>query len=792
MFTQPGDDSASPSNKTSSLSRSHLDEDDEEDDISSGRYKIQESDIQKELEALLPKLQSVQSILSPFSDFDCNSFPGTHSTIRGTGSSGQTGKFIDTEDKAKLSTALLMNTPPSKGIMQTPTTNGRGLTASVRKQVIKSPATSRVDAFLLALHRAGYSNLEHYQASQTPHGLNKEGTGLTDFSYKYFFSSALNTADDPSSPLPSGQHSYLDHPLLFHTEDEIDRRYSPTEEEYVIQKLNTLIFPSVGARNARNRSNEEWGDFTAASLKKNWDLEEEFDEKIEKEIVKVIEAKKLVIESNGNTNATSATSAGMTSDEVEEDEVEDDSFGGEGKMLASIEAEEVEEDREEHDLDFTDHGQNPGTSITPSLARKQVTIVLPTDNLLSPSSAYDSDTSYSANSPMSCSRDDSYPNLSYPTTPSASSAGQTMFTATTPLTAGKRAASFGDDRDSRLDGDFIVYARGKMLCPDYSIPLYTGLQETPEISHYLAPATSSTPTTGFSGYDNTLQHNQTNANRAKVLPVRRHLSGSNTGTGAALSAGMRAAGGNSGVESHYASHILECVIRPDIELKDYISLLTTILREWNSLHRINLPHRNHIVVTWNLPSNSSGHNQHSQGVTREYDRIDLQIAISRQLRQRVLIIQFLRRLTSTTMATTQALLRATPHTAQQQSGSLISEGTKLASMLSFSSLTSGGGGGDIYNLSANLATAVTQQHLQTSQNQSNNNSNSNSHSNNTNNSSGNSTSNAIEFQPLAKVPIVKEMMKAIKVFPYRPSPCFYPYIPICRYLLTRTSLFDTI
>lgn len=122
-----------------------------------------------------------------------------------------------------------------------------------------------------------------------------------------------------------------------------------------------------------------------------------------------------------------------------------------------------------------------------------------------------------------------------------------------------------------------------------------------------------------------------------------------------------------GTSSHgyYVVHLLECVVRPDVELRHLLATVLKVARTRDC--KCYFPHNNHVVLkaqshapvpsapatTGNQRAHYHGSSVSSAGVgvppaadLREWDQIDVQVVLSQEVRQRMLVCQFLRRVPS--------------------------------------------------------------------------------------------------------------------------------------------------
>ncbi|KAJ1411634.1 hypothetical protein B484DRAFT_402558, partial [Ochromonadaceae sp. CCMP2298] len=132
-------------------------------------------------------------------------------------------------------------------------------------------------------------------------------------------------------------------------------------------------------------------------------------------------------------------------------------------------------------------------------------------------------------------------------------------------------------------------------------------------------------------------------------------SGGTSGSGTSGSGGSSTSGGGggSGVKDFiinnrrrvgcYVVHLLECVLRPDMELKEILACTLRVARARG--YRCLYPNTGHILIKPYSSAHLEGGEAGGGGITdrREWDHIDVQVVMSKELRQRVLLCQFLRK-----------------------------------------------------------------------------------------------------------------------------------------------------
>lgn len=236
----------------------------------------------------------------------------------------------------------------------------------------------------------------------------------------------------------------------------------------------------------------------------------------------------------------------------------------------------------------------------------------------------------------------SFPDLDSVDTESvASTPIQTENTITTPTKAAKNG-----EVDLRVHGDFNVWSGGYMLSSEYIQQEYVGLHPT-ALSHYLedgklvlSTAQSSTLSTGNSAVVSASAGASSGVNQvlSTATASLKFNEYSNSGSTFALPSDTNARG-------YYNLHVMECVLRPDVEAKIIMAIVVKMAKERN--FKCSLLQLNHAVITLkrNHPIPNISKTGDVQGkALREWDQIDVQICISRELRQRVLLIQFLKRI----------------------------------------------------------------------------------------------------------------------------------------------------
>ncbi len=470
---------------------------------------------------------------------------------------------------------------------------------SPTSQLLHTP-NSRVDAFLLALEKAGYVNLQlstrDSRQNTAQKTSKKELSGLRDSQYDYFFASALGGNDDEAhkdgrlsantSPLksPNRYENAIGHPLdgmnrlaSSHSSAASSFPYgenlslfppslfpSPSDEVYIVTKLQ------------RNFIAKE--DFTAESLRRNWDMEEEDDD----------------------GDVVDGTDSDLTITPVQIH-----NRGNIGKPI----------------------GQDTPMGMISSINN----IPLSTEN---------SQTVYASKDTQVC---------------SSTEAGEKLSSIQE-----KDKKNAMNLEDLRLHGDFSVMSNGDKMNGDNLSQYYVGLQIT-ALTHY--------------------------NDGGRLIPMNSIAKYSIGGGGNSSVTNTSAVSQSIPTQYYYTQYIMECIVRPDVENTLVYSVVSKYFKSLK--YKVTVSQRNHLKVQptkqaitqyakENKPSlflgdgssNSSGGiavenilfgNNLAKTTTTtlvpiepsfaeifshfpyEWDHIDLQVAISRDVRQRVLLLQFLKK-----------------------------------------------------------------------------------------------------------------------------------------------------
>lgn len=207
-------------------------------------------------------------------------------------------------------------------------------------------------------------------------------------------------------------------------------------------------------------------------------------------------------------------------------------------------------------------------------------------------------------------------------------------------------------KDLRLNGDFSVWSAGRMLFTYHLQSEYVGLYST-AVTHVnndgkLVPLASISQMSLPNGSD----HNASPGS-SKLNDLHSGFDQVNPNNVASSPRGF------------FNVHTVECVIRPDIELKVIMASIVKLAKI--TQNKCIILHRSHAVI---MPSRSSrpsltntlfqqgqsgagssssdanegSKSNNSNTGMREWDQIDIQICVSRELRQRVILLQFMRRI----------------------------------------------------------------------------------------------------------------------------------------------------
>lgn len=226
-------------------------------------------------------------------------------------------------------------------------------------------------------------------------------------------------------------------------------------------------------------------------------------------------------------------------------------------------------------------------------------------------------------------------------------------------------ATTSKSKDSRLQGDFTVWNNSNnMRCSVLGIKeRYVGLYDT-MLSHnvedgILIPAVynSSGNNSGKYNKENNSSHSLSNSNGSSngTSLHNKYISALHNNNGP-----MMLTGDESNV-GYYITHLLECIIRPDILLTNITTSIIKVAKIND--FKINTSQRSHIILS--IPKSrqrtsfetikaSMLNTISSDGSTpavssknaitnKEFDMMDIQVCISREVRQRVLLIQFFKK-----------------------------------------------------------------------------------------------------------------------------------------------------
>ena len=503
--------------------------------------------------------------------------------------------------------------------------------------LLQTPS-GKVDEFLIALEKAGYVQPSQHE----PRSPERKSSS------RFFFSSAMEESPERRIKDTTEDYDHLVPSPLFPFP-----AMSSSDQEHMIQKLNSMII------------NEE---FTAESLKKNWDMEEEYEDELTDKletISKVIEEKKKHSMSNLYTSMdediTHYGSLGNVTPSSESASDQNTSGRNSSNLVEKINIEES------LSFDVNRSQSNDVEDPNNSSAIVDLSTILPKKEVTEDLEAVEKENNHplvqssEKKNPTSLIRSSSFTQISKSNRERASSS---------PKKQSQQESN--PTKDGRLNGDFIIWSSGKMLNADYTSENYVGLYEN-EITHFidsgkliLLNKLSSKLTLAIASGSSTYQqssHNHQHQNHP-VLSQQGFQQGFQDFTENILLQTATTFDPNN-PRGFYPIQVMETVIRPDIELKFFMSLIIKIAKKFNL--KCNPLQRNHMVVTptpsrnnplknlisGTLSSSSSSHHQNNQDTNnnesdqqqnkQEFDQIDIQIVISRELRQRVLLIQFLKR-----------------------------------------------------------------------------------------------------------------------------------------------------
>lgn len=207
--------------------------------------------------------------------------------------------------------------------------------------------------------------------------------------------------------------------------------------------------------------------------------------------------------------------------------------------------------------------------------------------------------------------------------------------------------------ESIVHGDFYIWSEGNKLTAEYINSAYVGMNRT-AVTHnndngVLVPANLAPESTTTIPGTNV----PANFGGAKPKQVPNTAPASKHG--------------------YYVVYLLECVVRPDIELRDLLACVLKVARTRDC--KCVFPHNNHVILKSQTPqqgfinpahihpvgenihghklntvvsASSSSTSTSSTGELREWDQIDVQVVVSQEVKQRMLVCQFLRRVPTLT------------------------------------------------------------------------------------------------------------------------------------------------
>eukprot|EP01032_Pedospumella_encystans_P008787 gene8787-10396_t len=216
--------------------------------------------------------------------------------------------------------------------------------------------------------------------------------------------------------------------------------------------------------------------------------------------------------------------------------------------------------------------------------------------------------------------------------------------------------------ESIVHGDFYIWSHGSKLTAESINSSYVGLNPT-SVTHnndngVLVPATLPSPSVPGSQLPREVNMH-TNSNTVGISGIRGSNILPNQGTSANAShnAGYGVVPRTDTKHGYYVVYLLECVVRPDIELRDLLACVLKVARTRDC--KAIFPHNNHIVLKSQsntgypqLPSTHAHSTAHPNTTTApnpnsiEWDQIDVQVVLSHSVKQRMLVCQFLRRVPS--------------------------------------------------------------------------------------------------------------------------------------------------
>jgi hypothetical protein len=228
---------------------------------------------------------------------------------------------------------------------------------------------------------------------------------------------------------------------------------------------------------------------------------------------------------------------------------------------------------------------------------------------------------------------------------------------------------------SIVHGDFYIWSSGPKLTAEYIAGAYVGLNRT-AVTHnndngVLVPAQVATASNirgtnipsgmygsqaGGAGSSGAVASAPPDSpTTASMAALAAH---SAVGTGGKQTGAPRSpssAAGTAATHGYYVVHLFECVVRPDVELRHLLASVLKVARTRDC--KCYFPHNNHIVLKAQQPAAPQSRSASAGAIAaagqaaseaREWDQIDVQVVLSQEVRQRMLVCQFLRRVPSLT------------------------------------------------------------------------------------------------------------------------------------------------
>lgn len=496
--------------------------------------------------------------------------------------------------------------------------------------ILQTPQ-SGVDAFLLALERAGYTNLQLSastnqiaESSSAQKAPRESLSALADYHYDYFF--APTFGQDSLEEDKARALAVLSSPNRYNTSQLPPEGPSITRSLYQ-QNDNLSLFPAslfpspsdqayIVTKLQRNLIAKE--EFTVEALRRNWDREEDSDE-----------------------------------EEGEAPETDEEAHTEEIDQADSLQVKKYA------------NRDNSSTNVFESINNFPLS-EQKKPPLHSTNNHYNTNKNKTAEEQNEEEEED---NALYTKAENQS----------TTNAATSSSSAVGGLEDLRLHGDFSVMSHGEKLNGEYLAKHYVGLYAT-AMSHYndqgrLVPLGALLDTTAAANTTTTISR-LTNSTSAKTVPTSAQALPNPLNTG------------------YYALYFMECVLRPDVECAEIFAMLMKVFKLWKyklhtfQRHHVKVYPTKHAVLQYvkdqgllrsngnNVPTkgnnklhdmvdgltqflaNAVTTNQNNTSASVqdtlmqeemlkqfpfEWDHIDVQLAIARDVRQRVLVLQFLKK-----------------------------------------------------------------------------------------------------------------------------------------------------